>query len=133
MLSMAYIANQKKPKAQGIPAGNSLTFSFHEYAAEYHVEEEAGVVLRYFMAAYKETFGKDHMKLKPVTWQEVADTLFSVYDEYFNRTLEIYPEDLENMIDHYFLKQYQDGCNYCVTHFNSPRVKKINYFETADL
>lgn len=70
------------------------------------------------------------MKLKEGTWQQVVNTLFYLYIDKSN-CIELDGESMEIMIDHYFNKEYQEGCNYCITHFNNPDIKKINFYESA--
>jgi len=107
------------------------TLSFKEFTAKYEIEEsDAKDTINYFLAAYKERFGQEHMKLKPKTWQEVLESILTVEEEY-NRYDDLEWEELEAIIEHYFDKEYQEGCNYCITHFNHPEIKKNNFYEAV--
>ncbi len=124
-------------------SSKSPLLSFEDFLKAYNVASinclneselsEAISFVRYFLDSYRRVFDKDHMSLKPETWVEVLETLFIVEDDYYpGKPIKVERSDLENMADHYFNKQYQEDCNYCITHFNNPGIKKVNYYEAAD-
>ncbi len=102
--------------------------SYYEFKKQNPVDEYTDNAINYYLDTYKAVTGEDHMKLKPETWQGVVDTLLIVEGEYDKD----YIDSLYPMIDHYFDKEYNNGdCNRCITHFNDPGIKKVNFYEAA--
>lgn len=111
----------------------SITLSFKEFKDKYEITEDVEFVIGCFLREYKETVGKDHMKLRPETWQQVAETILHVEEEY-GRFDELEMENFEEVINHYFEKAAAGKYNvdnFCITHFNHPEIKKINCYEVA--
>jgi hypothetical protein len=87
--------------------------------------------ISYFMGKHKAFTGKEHVRLRLSTWQDVAESLLKVEVEH-NKVITIDVENLIPMVNHYFSKDYNNGnCNRCITHFNHPEIKKVNYYEAA--
>ena len=115
-----------------VSSPNSKTITFKQYNSKAYVREEAAEVIFYYLRIFEQKRGEKHMKLKPETWREAADSLFLVGDELTGmHDDDLTVSDVISMIDHYFEKEYQAGCNYCITHFNNPGVKKVNYYEAV--
>jgi len=106
---------------------------FNEYKSRHKINEYAEEVIEYYLRRYKEVFGKEHVSLKPSTWEQVALSILHV-DEEHGRLDDIDPESLKDMIDHYFDKAAEGKYkaeNFCITHFNNSGIKKVNFYEAA--
>ncbi len=119
-----------EPLGEG-PLSRTLPLSFQTFIQRYKIREDALEGMRYFVRAYRKHRGREHPALKPETWKQVAQSLFTVHDEAYNMSHEMDEDDLERMINHYFTKTYQDGCNYSIVHFNNDGIKKVNFYEAA--
>ncbi len=99
------------------------------------VKEKNGEYLKameYFIMKHNEHFGAaKHPKLKPKTWHEQLRVMEFVKDEARDICFDVCYDDLKLMIENYFNKKYQGGCNYCITHFNNPGIKIVNFYESA--
>ena len=97
---------------------------------ETQLEKDHLNAMSYFIKLHERRFGPNrHPKLKPETWQIQLSDLHLVDDD--GMLKEVFDDALITMINHYFNKDYQKGCNYCITHFNDPGIKKVNYHEAA--
>ena len=82
--------------------------------------------LSYYMDKYQAVTGKEHSKLRMSTWQEVANSLL------WADGIDLDVDNFKAMVDHYFSKDYNNGdCNRCITHFNHPDIKKVNFYEAV--
>ncbi len=106
--------------------------SYCKYKEQNPVNETTDSAINYYLDMYETVIGKKHMKLKPETWQNIVDSLLTVEGEYDGDYIDAYDNAIYLMIDHYFNKEYNDGdCNRCITHFNDPGIKKVNFYEAA--
>ena len=108
------------------------SLSYYEFKKQNQVDKLTDDAIKYYLDNHKAVTGQEHMKLKPETWQGVVDTLLVVEGEYDSDFIDTYSEGIYQMIDHYFNKEYNNGdCNRCITHFNNPGIKKVNFYEAA--
>ena len=110
------------------------TLSYYEFKEHNPVDKDTDNAITYYLDMYTATTGQDHLKLKPETWQGVVDTLLVVELEHGSDWIDCDDDNgsMYQMIDHYFSKDYNDGdCNRCITHFNHPGIKKVNFYESA--
>jgi len=116
----------------GIASEKQPTLSYYEFKKQNLVNEQTDAAITYYLDMYEATTGQEHMKLKPETWEGVVDTLLVVDGEYDLDFIDSFDEGIYLMIDHYFDKEYNNGdCNRCITHFNNPGIKKVNFYEAA--
>ena len=84
--------------------------------------------IAYFLDRYKIHWGDQHPYLRPEQWQDAIDDIFAVnleHDDFYD----LDAEECRTLIDAYFTKQYQAGCDYRLMHFLSAGVKKVLYYE----
>ena len=106
------------------------TVSFNEYKKHNRIDDETIDAIDYYLHNYKKYTGKEHMKLKPETWEHLVDTILFIDND--DPPFDIEINSIVEMVDHYFTKEYNNGdCNRCITHFNDPGIKKVNFFEAA--
>lgn len=93
---------------------------------------EAIMAIEYFVKAYEMIKRESHPKLKRETWEEILDNILYVEAEH-NKTFDLSLEDIKEMTKHYFAKgdYYQENCNFSIAHFNSPGIKRVNFWEAA--
>ncbi len=120
--------NSSVRTSKGPPSRTAL-LPFRNFTQRYKIQEEAVEVISYFIEAYQRHMGKDHPALKPSTWKRVSETLFVMEDS--DRYYDLSIDDLKAIVDHYFTKSYQAGCNYAITHFNNPEIKRYNFYEAC--
>ncbi len=116
------------------PPETPRSISFKDFFSNWEVSEDIEMAITYFLNQYESQIGKSHVNMKPETWQQVVDTILYVEDERLNKAMDIDAESIENMTDHYFkkisLEKYKVK-NICITHFNNPKIKKVNFYESA--
>jgi hypothetical protein len=109
---------------------NNSTLSYFQFKEQYQVDSETDIAISFYLDEFKRILGKEHMKLKPETWQSIIDTLLILDDS--GKLIRINIEHFAQMVDHYFTKVYNRGrCDRGISHFNNGAIKKINYFEAA--
>ncbi len=117
---------------------NSCPLSFKDYlktslaidVISNHDVKDVVEAIKYFLHAYKEHRGEEHPKLKPEQWYEYIMAMSSFYDPDLGSDRgESSLDELKIMIEKYFQKQYQDGCDYRLAHFVSPGVFKNLFYE----
>lgn len=119
---------------------NSWPLSFKDYlktslaidVISNHDVKDVVEAIKYFLHAYKEYRGEEHPKLKPEQWYEYTLAMSSFYDPDIGSDRgESSLDELKIMIEKYFQKQYQDGCDYRLAHFVSPGVFKNLFYENV--
>lgn len=123
--------SSKNSLGRGVDLRNR-PISFNEFLklVVIKTEEDKEVIsaIGYFLRLHSKRFGPDrHPKLKIETWQGLLNELPVINDD--SNIIEVSEDDLITMIKLYFNKYYQSGCNFCITHFNDPGIKKVNYLE----
>lgn len=104
---------------------------YNDFKKQYQVDNDMNYSIKYYLMQYQEFTGKEHMKLKLETWKNLIDTFYYVEIEH-NKHIDIDSDSMIPMIDRYFSKEYNNGdCNRCITHFNNPGIKKVNFYEAA--
>jgi len=104
--------------------------------------------IEYFLLKHEQTFnnrpGKWTKVLQLDTWEVVfykmmfvSDTEGRLYDVNGKRAemsaeLKLSADDVRTMIDYYFSKEYQKGCDYSIVHFNNHEIKRTLYYELFD-
>jgi hypothetical protein len=94
------------------------------------VDAEAIVAISYFLQKYESLRNKRHPLLSFSKWSGLVDTMLHCtghYEEFF----ELSSDDLEKMIDRYFVTGFSVDCNYMIMHFNSEGIKGRLYYETV--
>jgi hypothetical protein len=126
--------NPKKEKDKGVfPKTEKLSpsLSFENFIKEKIQKNEEDVdrekieTIAYFLNMFQATQRDQHPHLKPDQWQYAIDTIFDVEDD----PTAIDEESCRAIIDKYFSKKYQDGCDYHLAHFLSYGVKKNLFYE----
>jgi len=108
--------------------------TYYKFKKQNPVDKDTDNAITYYLDMYSATTGRDHLKLKRETWQGVVDTLLVVDLEHGSDWIDCDDDNgsIYQMIDHYFNKDYNDGdCNRCITHFNHPGIKRLNFYESA--
>ena len=91
---------------------------------------EVEISIKYFLTKYEQVRQEKHMNLRPSVWADIVDSFLFV-EERPGDYMDLCYSSIKGMTNHYFKKSYQEGCNYCITHFNDPGIKKVNYYEAA--
>lgn len=81
-------------------------------------------IFHYFFNSYREKYGKDHPHLKKEQIRRIMRTMVSDYAYTFGES-----EDYKEVIDAYFRKSYQRGCDHHINHFFSGMVIDIINYE----
>ncbi len=134
-------------KGKGLEPNNQVkAITFNDYKNLYipdtddPCEEEyynnAIAAIEYFINKHEKKFppskhpGTWTKTLKPGTWENQIDTLFSIYDEGYDRHLDgLDIESIKEFMDIYFNKDTYRNCDYSIVHFNDPKIKEILYYE----
>jgi hypothetical protein len=74
--------------------------------------------------------GRWNRKLQASNWDRVFWDMMYCYDN-TDELIFLEPSDVRNMIDHYFTKTYQQGCDYSIMHFNNDEIKKILFYDVC--
>jgi len=113
----------------------NTAISFQEYMRAYPCKEkEAITTTTFFLARYREIFGKEHKKMKPDTWTEAVRDILNLYcmqngeAEFIDRGE---AEDIKTMILHYLGREFSESCDHSIPHFNSPNIKGITAHESV--
>lgn len=110
----------------------STPLSFLSYKKKYEIDPDVSLAIDHFLEQYKSFMLKEHPRLKPDQWSFVVDTMSQgIYDTDMNIFVRegLEYEYLIAMIDAYFKKDYQRGCDYRLLHFTSAGVFTNLYYE----
>jgi len=126
------ILNTKKESIRDFDLQDKEGFplSFERFIGENnqnHLDREKTLCIAYFLDKFARIQKDQHPHLKPNQWQEAIDTIFNVKFDDGNK--EIDSEQCKRIIDVYFEKKYQVGCDYHLPHFLSEGIKKNLFYE----
>jgi len=120
-------------KEGNFPEENSSLLSFNEFLNQYQIDKEKERAIRYFVSTIKERLGVEQKKIELTKWIDMVDEMFIFHDDH-GEIQDLDYNSIVYMTDHYCIK-WKEG-KYkakrpCITHFNSPTVKKILFYESA--
>ena len=92
--------------------------------------EDTMKIFKYYFEAYEKYTGKSHPPINRQQIEKIICDMPIIFDYECDRSLDLYPDDYEAMIDKYFETDY-GNCDYNINHFFSGRIREIKYFETC--
>ena len=105
----------------------TLSLSFDDYMGknQYLLDGDKAKAIAYFLTKFERNLKDEHPRLKANQWKKVIDDLFCIEGD--DGVIDL--DECKALIDKYFKKTYQAGCNYSLIHFNTYGVKKNLYYE----
>jgi hypothetical protein len=110
----------------------SIPLSFLSFRKKNEINLDVSEAIGYFLKQYQKYMGEEHPALKLDQWLSVVSVMSQcAYDAGLERFLgvDITFDELKIMIDSYFDKTYQDGCDHRLLHFTSSGVFTNLYYE----
>lgn len=131
-----YSSNNSNNQGTGMPLGVApidQPISFDEFKKrkndEYlRLKEREIKTIDYFLEKYEQYRKEKHPPLKETTWDDNIEKLFLATDE-FGDLFDIQFEEMIEIVEQYFRTPFENGCNYRLGHFNSPKQKGNRYYE----